>query len=85
AVVVTEDDIANLMKSKGAVLAAMKVLVENLGLTFADLTRLYVAGGFGAHLNIEKAILIGLLPDIPRDRIQFIGNSSLAGARLTML
>jgi uncharacterized 2Fe-2S/4Fe-4S cluster protein (DUF4445 family) len=85
AVVVSEDDIANLMKSKGAILAAMKVLVENLGMTFADLDKLHVAGGFGAHLNIEKAILIGLLPDIPRDRIQFIGNSSLAGARLSML
>jgi uncharacterized 2Fe-2S/4Fe-4S cluster protein (DUF4445 family) len=44
-----------------------------------------VAGGFGAHLNIEKAIMIGLLPDLPRDSIRFIGNSSLAGARLAML
>lgn len=84
-VVVTEDDIANLIKSKGAILAAMKVLIDNLGMAFTDLKRLYVAGGFGAHLNIEKAIQIGLLPDLPRDRIQFIGNSSLAGARLAML
>ena len=85
AVVVTEDDIANLIKSKGAILAAMKVLLENLGMTFSDIKRLFVAGGFGAHLNIEKAIMIGLLPDLPRDSIQFIGNSSLAGARLAML
>jgi uncharacterized 2Fe-2S/4Fe-4S cluster protein (DUF4445 family) len=85
AVVVTEDDIGNLMKSKGAILASMKVLLENLGMKFSDLNRIYVAGGFGAHLNIEKAILIGLLPDIPLKRIQFIGNSSLAGARQSML
>jgi len=84
-VVVTEDDIANLIKSKGAILAAMKVVLDSTGMTFQDLDNLFVAGGFGAHLDIEKAVMIGLLPDIPRDRIHFIGNGSLAGARLALL
>ena len=85
AVVVTEDDIGNLIKSKGAVLAAMKVLLENLQLSFDELEALHVAGGFGSHLDIDRAIFIGLLPDIPREHIRFIGNSSLAGARLALL
>lgn len=85
AVSITEDDIANLIKSKGAILAAIKVMLENLGLGFSDLERIYVAGGFGAHLNVDRAIFIGLLPDIPRDRVTFIGNSSLAGARASLL
>lgn len=84
-VYVTEDDIGNLIKSKGAMLAAMKVLLENMGMGFHDLDRLHVAGGFGAHLDTEKAIFIGLLPDIPVSRIQFVGNSSLTGARLALL
>jgi uncharacterized 2Fe-2S/4Fe-4S cluster protein (DUF4445 family) len=84
-VVLTEDDIANFIKSKGAILAAMKVLLANTGISFKEIEQLYVAGGFGAHLDIEKAIFVGLLPDIPRDRIRFVGNSSLAGARLAML
>jgi uncharacterized 2Fe-2S/4Fe-4S cluster protein (DUF4445 family) len=84
-VVMTEDDISNLIKSKGAILAAMKVLLDNLGMSFDDLQHIYVAGGFGAHLDIEKAIIIGLLPDIARERIHFIGNSSLAGSRLSLL
>jgi uncharacterized 2Fe-2S/4Fe-4S cluster protein (DUF4445 family) len=84
-VVVTEDDISNLIKSKGAILAAMKVLMQNIGMSFQDLSQIYVAGGFGAHLDIDKAVFIGLLPDIPRERIRFIGNSSLAGARLALL
>lgn len=84
-VVITQDDIGNLMKSKAAVLAAMKILLENLGLRFSDLERIYVAGGFGAHLDIEKSIRIGLLPDVPLDRVQFIGNSSVAGARQCLL
>lgn len=69
----------------GLVPAAMKVLLENLDVSFNELDTLYVAGGFGAHLDIDKAIFIGLLPDIPRERIRFIGNSSLAGARITLL
>ncbi len=84
-IVITEDDISNLIKSKGAVLAAVRVLLKTLEMDFADLERVYVAGGFGAHLDIEKAIFIGLLPDIPKDRVRFIGNSSLAGARLALL
>ncbi|ROQ89794.1 ASKHA domain-containing protein [Desulfosoma caldarium] len=85
AVVMTQDDIGNLMKSKAAVLAAMKILLENLGLHFDSLERIYVAGGFGAHLDIEKSVRIGLLPDVPLDRVQFIGNSSVAGARQCLL
>jgi uncharacterized 2Fe-2S/4Fe-4S cluster protein (DUF4445 family) len=85
AVAITEDDIGNLIKSKGAVLAAMRVLLANLEISFNDMENIYVAGGFGAHLDIEKAVFIGLLPDIPRERIRFIGNSSLAGARLALL
>jgi uncharacterized 2Fe-2S/4Fe-4S cluster protein (DUF4445 family) len=84
-IVITEDDISNLIKSKGAVLAAVRVLLKTLDMDFNDLEKVYVAGGFGAHLNIEKAIFIGLLPDVPKERIRFIGNSSLAGARFALL
>ncbi|NOX97119.1 MAG: DUF4445 domain-containing protein [Nitrospirae bacterium] len=84
-IVVSETDIANLIRSKGAVYAGVSVLIRSMGLRFEDLKHIYIAGGFGNYLNIEKAVLIGLLPDIPRDRIHFIGNSSLTGARQAML
>lgn len=84
-VVITETDIGNLVKSKAAILAAVRVLLDSMSMSFADLAYIYVAGGFGAYLDTEKAIFMGLLPDIPRDRVQFIGNSSLAGARLALL
>jgi uncharacterized 2Fe-2S/4Fe-4S cluster protein (DUF4445 family) len=47
----------------------------------SDIDRIYIAGGFGTFLNIDRAILIGLLPDLARDKFKFIGNSSLVGAR----
>jgi uncharacterized 2Fe-2S/4Fe-4S cluster protein (DUF4445 family) len=85
ALVVTESDIDNLIKSKGAVFAAIKSLIDYIGLDFHQINAFYVAGGFGSFLNISKAVSIGLLPDIPRERIQFIGNSSLTGARMCLL
>jgi uncharacterized 2Fe-2S/4Fe-4S cluster protein (DUF4445 family) len=84
-VVITETDISNLIKSKGAIMAAMHVLLKSVGLSFTDLEQVYVAGGFGNYLNVEQAIIIGLLPDIPTERVCFIGNSSLTGARMAML
>ena len=84
-IVITELDIDNLIKSKGAVFAAIKSLVDYIGLGFDQLERFYVAGGFGNYLNIRKAINIGLLPDIPEERIAFIGNSSLSGARMSLI
>jgi uncharacterized 2Fe-2S/4Fe-4S cluster protein (DUF4445 family) len=84
-VVITESDISNLIKSKAAILAAMRLLLNNVGMSFEDLERILVAGGFGNYLDVEKAIFIGLLPDIPPERITFIGNSSLTGARMALL
>lgn len=84
-IVFTESDMDNLMKSKGSVFAAIKSLLDYIGLSFDQLDTFYVAGGFGNYLNISKAIAIGLLPDIPIDRIKFIGNSSLTGARLALI
>ncbi len=84
-IVITETDIDNLMKSKGAIFAAMKSLADYIGISFDQIEKLYVAGGFGNYLNIEKAIGIGLLPDIPREKIEFVGNTSLAGARICLL
>jgi len=84
-IVITEYDISNLIKSKGAVFAAATVLVQSVGMDFSNIDRIFVAGGFGNYLNIEKAITIGLLPDLPLDRFQFIGNSSVAGARIALV
>ena len=84
-IVITEPDIDNLIKSKGAVFAAIKSLMDYIGLGFDTIDTLYVAGGFGSFLNIPKSVSIGLLPDIPLERIKFIGNSSLTGARACLL
>jgi uncharacterized 2Fe-2S/4Fe-4S cluster protein (DUF4445 family) len=56
-----------------------------VGLTFQDLERVIIAGAFGNFIDLKEAIMIGLLPEIPTDRYQFIGNGSLLGAKLISL
>jgi len=85
AITISESEIGNLIKSKGAVFAAMKSLIDYVGLTFDQLNTIYVAGGFGSSLDIPKAVAIGLLPDVDTSKIQFIGNSSIMGARMALL
>jgi len=84
-IVITEMDIDNLKRAKAAIFAATAALLKHLDLKLDDVKKIYIAGGFGTYLNIENAISIGLLPDLTRNKFNFIGNSSLAGAREILL
>ena len=84
-IVITEEDIENLKRSKGAIYSAISILFRKLGIEIKDLKRFFIAGGFGTCLNIENAITIGLLPDLKRDRFNFVGNTSIVGAHQILL
>ena len=83
--VITQNDVLNLLRTKGAVYAAAKVLLNSLGIALSDLERIYVAGAFGNYLDLENAVLVGLLPDIAPDRLRFVGNTCVTGARMAAL
>jgi uncharacterized 2Fe-2S/4Fe-4S cluster protein (DUF4445 family) len=78
----SEADIDNLMRAKGAMFAGYVTLLENVGLRLQDLEQVILAGAFGNFLNIDNAITIGLLPDLPRENYNYVGNASLQGASL---
>jgi len=84
-IIITETDIEHIIRSKGAIFTALLILLEKVGLSFQDIHRFYVAGGFGNYLNVKNAVTIGLLPDLPVEQFRFIGNASLAGARMALL
>ena len=84
-IIINEDDIENLKRSKGAIYSAVIALLKKVEKDIKEVKKVYLAGGFGNYLNIENAISIGLLPDIDRSIYEFIGNSSLAGARMALL
>lgn len=81
----SENDIENFMRAKAAIYSAASVLLKQAGIFFCDLSKLYVAGGFGKFLNIENAVSLGLLPDIPPEKFVYLGNASLTGTRLCLL
>jgi uncharacterized 2Fe-2S/4Fe-4S cluster protein (DUF4445 family) len=78
----SELDIDNLMRAKAAMFAGYLTLLDSVGLKLEDLEQVILAGAFGSFINLENAITIGLMPDLPRDRFQFVGNASLLGATL---
>jgi uncharacterized 2Fe-2S/4Fe-4S cluster protein (DUF4445 family) len=84
-ITITQGDVNNILRAKGAIYAAQRVLLKALDMSPDDVTEIMVAGAFGNFLNIENAICIGLLPDVSPDRLRFVGNTSLAGAKLAAL
>jgi uncharacterized 2Fe-2S/4Fe-4S cluster protein (DUF4445 family) len=84
-IVITKVDIDNLMRAKGAVYAGLAVLAESVGIDLAQVERVLIGGAFGQYINVEKAIQIGLLPDLPWESFQFLGNTALRGALLALL
>jgi uncharacterized 2Fe-2S/4Fe-4S cluster protein (DUF4445 family) len=81
---ITEKEIQNFLLSKAAMFSFLYVFVKSVGLGFRDIEKVYIAGALGCGIDPEKAIAIGMLPDIPRDRIVPLGNSSLRGAEMVL-
>ena len=81
----TKVDIDNLMRAKAAIFAGFSVLASSVGVDLANVKRVLIGGSFGRYINVEKAIQIGLLPDLPWDRFSFLGNTSVLGAYMALL
>ena len=80
----TEADISELAQAKGANVAGLNILLGNYGVTYDDLDVLYLAGGFARHLDIDAARRIGLIPDLPNEKIKKIGNAAIEGASIAL-
>ncbi|MEN2994509.1 MAG: ASKHA domain-containing protein [Thermodesulfovibrio sp.] len=82
---ITQSDIDNIIRAKAAIYAGISTLLEEVGIREKEISKVYIAGGFGEFLDIKKAIKIGMLPNLPEEKFQFLGNTSLAGAVLCAL
>ncbi len=81
---ISQADLDSLIRSKAAMYTILETLTASVGISLQDLESFYVAGTFGAFINPQSAISIGMLPDLPLDRYKALGNSSLAGAALAL-
>ncbi len=84
-IVLAEPDIENLIRAKAAIYAGFATLLKEVGFSFDDVGKIYIAGGFGRFLDIDKAIMLGLLPEMPKEKFQYLGNTSITGAYLCIL
>ena len=82
---ITEVDIDNFMRAKGAIFSAIRVMLGSLGFEMDMIDDVYVAGGIGSGINMRNAVNIGMFPDIPLEKFHYIGNSSLSGAYAMLL
>jgi len=84
-VYITEADIDNLIRAKAAIFSACLVMLKSVEMDFDCLSHIYIAGGFGRYIDINKAKTIGLLPNVEDEKFVFIGNSSLAGTHMCLI
>jgi len=84
-IVITDVDLDNLMRAKAAIYAGFSILARSVGLTLDVVERVLIGGAFGQYINVEKAIQIGLLPDMPYDSFHFLGNTSVRGAYMALI
>ena len=84
-ITITRVDVDNLLRAKAAIYAGFSVLAEQVGMTLEDVQQMYIGGSFGKYINVEKAVQIGLLPDMPWNKFTFLGNTSIKGAYFTLL
>lgn len=92
-IAITKVDIDNLMRAKAAIYAGFSVMAQSVGVDLGDVSQMLIGGSFGQYINVEKAVQIGLLPDLPAppgaaspwDRFRFLGNTSIRGAYMALL
>jgi uncharacterized 2Fe-2S/4Fe-4S cluster protein (DUF4445 family) len=84
-ITITEPDLDNLIRAKGAMYSAALTLLDEIGLKVNDIERIILAGGFGSYVDLASAITIGLLPEIEPEKVTYLGNGSLLGCRINCL
>ncbi|MDR2633156.1 MAG: ASKHA domain-containing protein [Treponema sp.] len=79
-IILTETDIDNFIRAKGAIFSAIRTMLTMLDFSIDAVEAVYVSGGIGSGINVKNAIRIGMFPNLPLEQYHYIGNSSLSGA-----
>ena len=84
-IVITHVDIDNLLRAKAAIYAGFTILAGQVGVPLESVAKMLIGGSFGKYINVEKAVQIGLLPDMPWERFEFLGNTAIRGSYYALL
>lgn len=84
-ITIAKEDVDVFQRAKAAIGAGIVSLLDEAGISFEDLRRVFVCGAFGRHIHIENAKVLGLLPDIPASRFEIFANAALVGSERLLL
>jgi len=84
-IVITQKDIRQVQLAKGAIMAGIKILMSTLGVELDDISEVFMAGAFGNYIQKESAIRMGLIPDFPLEKVEFIGNAAASGSKMALM
>jgi len=84
-IVITQGDVRELQKAKAAMRTGSEILMKRMGVTEDDITKLYMAGAFGNYIDPENARTIGMYPEVPLDKVVFVGNTAGTGSRMCLI
>jgi uncharacterized 2Fe-2S/4Fe-4S cluster protein (DUF4445 family) len=82
-IAVTQNDVRAIQLAKAALYAGTRLLMDKLGIDRID--RIRLAGAFGSHIDVKYAMVLGLIPDCPLDKVQSAGNAAGTGARIALV
>jgi uncharacterized 2Fe-2S/4Fe-4S cluster protein (DUF4445 family) len=84
-ITISQKDIQEILLAKAAMHTGAEILMREKGLSEKDIAHVYVAGGFGRYINPKSAVIIGLIPDVPIEKISFVGNTAISGAKMALI
>jgi uncharacterized 2Fe-2S/4Fe-4S cluster protein (DUF4445 family) len=84
-ITINQKDINEIQLAKAAIFAGCSILIDKKNVELEEIDRLLIAGSFGSYINPENAKLIGLVPDVPTEKIKFVGNTALSGAKMLLI
>jgi uncharacterized 2Fe-2S/4Fe-4S cluster protein (DUF4445 family) len=84
-ITITQKDIREIQLAKAAIYTGCSMLMKRKKLKEKDITKLFIAGAFGNYINPENAKIIGLIPDVPTEKVEFVGNTAIVGAKMTLI
>ena len=82
---VTQHDIQEIQLAKAAIYSGATILMRHLGVRASQIQRVFLAGAFGTYVDPQSAVIVGMYPDVPLERVQFVGNAAGSGARMALL
>ena len=84
-IVITQEDVRQIQLAKAAIYSGISILMRQLDIEAGDISKVFMAGAFGTYVDSQSAGVIGMYPDIPLSRVQFVGNAAGSGARMALM